>query len=647
MTDAQSGRFAHELGIFFQAIGALPLVAMLGVYSLLRLAFLLWNQPAFTAVDGSGIFAAFVHGLRFDLSTIVITNALGLLIGLGLWLAARQRAHEAWIRVLPFVLVVSNFPGVVFGLIDIGYYPFTGRRLTPSSFDIAQDVRAQLLQILGQYWFLVVTGVFLVAAVFLGARRLLRGNRGVTAAGLPARVAVSATFLAAFVLGARGGLQTKPLAPTHAFTSPATALGDLSLNSAFTFFRSPRVETMRRVATLPVSEVKRIVSADYEAPAPHPDGSPRPNFVVIIVESLATEYMGAANRDTPGYKGGYTPFLDELSSRGMLFRTSFANGRRSIESVTSIIAGIPSLMDTPWIVSPYKSQEMFALPRVLGEEAGYSSAFFHGGQNGTMFFDVFARICGFQHYIGLDEYPKDIRGRDFDGAWGIFDEPFLQFTADSIDQMKEPFFSTVFTLSSHNPYRIPDEHSGKFPAGTMKIHGSVGYADFALRKFFARAEKSSWYANTIFIITGDHTAAVDHDVYSSETGFFRVPLLIYSPRALGREWDPDRPVQHADVPATVFDLAGVAPKRAAMFGRSVFSTKSSGRVVNQTSNRWWIQSRDGFVSWAPNSGDEVTSGEETERLKEELRAFRQYYVNGLIDNGLWLETGALPLFPAP
>ena len=78
---------------------------------------------------------------------------------------------------------------------------------------------------------------------------------------------------------------------------------------------------------------------------------------------------------------------------------------------------------------------------------------------------------GFDHYYGRTEYGND---DDFDGTWGIWDEKFLEYTKGVLDKKKEPFFSTIFTVSSHEPYKIPKEYEGKFPSENNQMHQWIG-----------------------------------------------------------------------------------------------------------------------------------------------------------------------------
>src|SRR5690606_33640488 len=210
------------------------------------------------------------------------------------------------------------------------------------------------------------------------------------------------------------------------------------------------------------------------------------NVVFLIMESFGKENIGFFNRHVDGgtYKG-YTPFLDSLLAESYTFRRSFANGRKSIDALPSIISSIPSIGE-PFVLSVYSGNKTTSIAKLLGD-AGYETAFFHGAPNGSMGFSAYAQLAGIQHYFGKDEYGND---DDFDGIWGIWDEPFMQFMAGKLNTFQEPFFASFFSLSSHHPFNVPEKYEGRFPKGPLPLHEPTGYADHALQQFFDKAAQS-------------------------------------------------------------------------------------------------------------------------------------------------------------
>src|SRR5690606_23569815 len=147
------------------------------------------------------------------------------------------------------------------------------------------------------------------------------------------------------------------------------------------------------------------------------------NVVVIILESFGREGVGFFNSqlDNGKYKG-YTPSLDSLCSVSFVSSRSFANGRKSIDALPAVLAGVPA-GEVPFVLTPYASNKMKSLPAIL-KEKGYATSFFHGAPNGSMGFKAFMNLMGVSDYYGKDEFKNDA---EFDGLWGIWDEPFFQF----------------------------------------------------------------------------------------------------------------------------------------------------------------------------------------------------------------------------
>lgn len=250
--------------------------------------------------------------------------------------------------------------------------------------------------------------------------------------------------------------------------------------------------------------------------------STRSNVVLIVVESLARDYTGFLNG------APYTPFLDKLAKNpdAVVFPFCFANGTKSIEMAPSIFAGMPNLMEDFFITSSYSTNRF---TNVFGwmKSIKYTTQFFHGSNNGTMGFRSFFKGGGLQEYYGIDEYPnKEV---DFDGHWGIFDEPYLQYVSKKLTLNQQPFFSSVFTLSSHHPYAIPESLKSKFPGSNLTVQKTIAYADYSLEKFFQSACKEPWFENTIFIITGDHTSHGTLGYFYSPSGHYEVPFMIFAP----------------------------------------------------------------------------------------------------------------------
>ncbi|SDX41071.1 LTA synthase family protein [Hymenobacter psychrophilus] len=633
---------------------------LLGAYVLLRLGFFGLNYAVFREASAGQVALAFWHGFRFDLSALLLLNIPWLLLGL---VPSRGRG---WQRLVWAVYLLLNSFGLVLNLVDWEYFRFIGRRTSNELSTIGADVQRQAGQLLLSYWWLLLPlGVLLAALWYFypmpdGKRQAtshkLQTNDGQSNFQQPtanryklaATIAVQLVAIAGLaVLGIRGGLQLKPLRTGAAFVQQPAVLGHLALNTTFTFLKSLGYAAPERKEYFGTQQLLRAALAARPLPQRATVPLPGRNVVILILESFGSEYNGVEN---PGRRS-YTPFFDSLATRGgLLLPDHYANGRRSIEALPAVLAGLPSLMEGSFITSDFQTDEMHGLGSLLARH-GYQTSLFHGAQNGTMGFNTFSGMTGMQQYFGLDEYPGAANSPDFDGHWGIFDEPYLQYFSRQLSRQKQPFFSTLFTLSAHEPFGLPAKYEGQLPTGPLAIQPTIAYTDLALRRFFATARQQPWYDNTLFILLADHTSQSDAPDYQNLLGEYKTPLLLFAPGQPLPALPQPRISQQADVPATVLDLLGLpADGQLLPFGSSVFDTGTSGRALFLSGGSYWLIHADYVTELTAN--DQVRlypyqrhqlpatplATPDPAKLRQygdELKACVQFYLNGLADNTLY------------
>lgn len=610
-------------------------------YFVCRAFFLYWNWPTYSHLPASDIIYAFFYGMRFDLSAILFTNSVLLLF----WMLPSRWLAERNFRIVDLALLfLLNWTFFGFSFIDAEFVNFIGKRTSYDVLMMGDDIQRQSLSVILSYWRICLSLTLLTAFIVWIVPRFQEDPKEKLKGIWPWLWRFAIIALA--VVGMRGGFQFKPLHPMHAYFSTKHELGLLTLNSAFNLIKSPpRLEIQRKRYFAEDKEAITHLREMTELSRPPLGVAKGWNVVVLVLESFSLEYMGASN----DYKG-YTPFLDELAKSAFFFPLNFANARRSIEGLPAVLCGLPAMMQEPVITSDFSNNRFDCIPRVLGKN-GYSTYFLHGAHNGSMHFDTFSKIAGFENFVGLNEYPKDNK-EDFDEAWGVLDEPMLQYAVKTIDQAPKPVMLSVFTLSSHHPYYIPPKHRGKFSKGTLEIHETIGYTDLALREFFASASQRPWFNNTIFVITADHTHKSDQKKYADLIGGWRVPLFIYVPglRAGQAKTSPDRITQQIDIAPSIYDLLGLDLPEHLLVGQSVFDQDKPGRAYNYTHYSYWYMDPEIMVDFgrdpAPtkyyrhkNTYDlqELKPGEESEKTSKALLDIKSvvHYMNeGLLKNSL-------------
>ncbi len=556
------------------------LLLIMMLYTLGRIVFYIYNADLLAIDSTETWWRIMLGGLRFDLSAVIYSN----LLVIALWLIPHPWRYAPRYRVwIDRLLLICNIPMLILNLGDVAYYRYSARR---TSLDVLNEFSNEnplnFTHFLWQFWPITL----IVLALSVGLIYALRYLRRLAINGPKSRLGmhyIASTILLAIsivgmIFGMRGSfiLVTRPLAPNHAALYIARPeQRAMVLNTPFVMLRTAGKHVLTPLVYMSEDEARALFDPVRLTPAPSAvSGSMRGrNVVVIIWESLAREWSGRLNGHIEGYTG-YTPFLDSLMAHSYYYEQAFAGGGKSIDAMPAIFASVPR-PQTPFVGTLYSGNSLSSIADAT-RTAGYSTIFFHNGHNGSMGFDAMAHQLGFEQYRGMTEYGDD---RDFDGKWGIWDEPFLQFMARELSTLREPFFAAEFTTTSHEPYQVPQAYEGYFPKGHIPIHQCIGYSDHALQKFFETAKSQPWYQNTLFVITADHAVPGHLSEYKTSEGAFAIPMIFYDPQGklVGR--DAQRVVQQADVLPTLIDLLGLDYPVVA-FGHNMFADAEDHFAIN-------------------------------------------------------------------
>lgn len=461
------------------------------------------------------------YALRFDVS---ITAYLSLpLIALALFVSL--------VEIKPGIILIKFLATVEFLFIlfseswDVIYIKYAAKRAT---FDIyafyfkGQD-KEQLIALLARFWYipLFAIGYFILFYFLLSKVSRIPIKRFEF---IPAVTRFFVCASLAFVL-ARNSFGPKPLGVADALVVKDPITAQLTLNSTFVLLKTIQNKPVPTTTYIPKNIEHQYVNPQLNFPR---DGSEsRYNFMFIIVESLGNNQLFQTVNGYP-----LTPFLDSLAinQANPFGIRGIAEGKTSVECLPAMFAGIPSLMESPYILSNYSTNQLTGFPSICNEK-GYHTYFVHGGKRGTMRFDAMANSLGFQIQWYQNELPK--KPSDL-GSWGVHDHAVFNHLSRKIPLIKSPFMMTVFTLSTHEPFDIPNSQLNNYPK-LSKEKQSYRYLDDQLRLFFLQNSNKSWFKNTIFIITGDHTPVHLDNAQYQISDYFSVPILVITPHGFEGE----------------------------------------------------------------------------------------------------------------
>ena len=608
------------------------IVLLYAVLMLCRTAFYLYNAAVLGPLTWAEAWPLLAGALKFDTASVVYADGVFILLSL-LPLPLRERR---WYRAVLFwyYVAVNAVLVVATNLADTIYFRYTQKRFTADEIFFADNDNS--LQLIGKFmaenWYLVLLWIALTALLAWGYRRRVR-EESIFSRGWAYYIGNTVIFAAAAglsVAGMRGGMtrMTRPITLSNATLYTAdSGKANLILSNPFCILRTigsaGSVKYKKHFA--PEELARRFTPVHQPADSAAVKLAGR-NVVVFIMESMSAEHSAYlcpevyADREVKGF----TPFLDSLMQNGLVFKRMYANGTRSIQAMPSVLGSIPSFR-TPFVLMPQSLGESRQLPAMLADK-GYATLFFCGSEHGSMGFGAYARSAGVERLVSREDYEARHGTGDFDGYWGIWDEPFLQFMGEELAATPEPFFATLFTLSSHHPFVVPEQYAATLPDGYTRIHKGVAYDDQAFRRFFHRFGGEEWFRRTIFVFVADH---VSSEKFAEKTrsypGNMHIVGFIHTPDG-ALQGEVREVTQQLDIMPTVLGLTGNTEPYFA-FGRDVLNEPQRPRWSVSYDGKFRALTDDGAVV-LDDSGTEVQECPATpaaDSLTQSFRALIQQY----------------------
>ena len=554
---------AHRFGPL-----ALGFALVVGIATLTRIA-LAWKALPLLDGDLALLAPAFLVGFGYD-----CVAAAYLLAPFALYLAL---APERWLRGRAHrVLTLAGFAVATFVLLFTAAAEWTfwdefGTRFNFIAVDYLVYTREVVGNIVESYpigW--ILAGIAAAAALIVYAmRRPLRGaatrplawpRRAAWALALLALPLAAIAFVTEGQKEVTGSAVANELAGNGIYEFfAAVRNNELDYAKLYARAEDERVfDDLRELLTTPdarfVSGDRFSIVRDITNPGPER----RLNVVLVSVESLSAEFLGAF-----GDRRGLTPRLDALAQEGLVFTRLYATGTRTVRGLEALALSVPPTPGQSIVKRP-GNEGLFSLAEVFNTK-GYESAFVYGGYG---WFDNMSAFFGANGYRVVDRTAIPAADIHHESVWGVADEDLFALAAkqmDAIHAAGRPFFLHVMTTSNHRPYTYPAARV-PIPSGTSR-EGAVQYTDWAIGKFIDDARSKPWFADTVFVITADHTAggAGKSDLPIAR---YHIPLIVYAPAHVpaGRM---ERLASQIDVPPTLLGLLGFS-YRSAFFGYDLF-----------------------------------------------------------------------------
>ena len=361
-------------------------------------------------------------------------------------------------------------------------------------------------------------------------------------------------------LFARGGIQQIPINIDASYYSKNFKLNDIAINSSYflanSYFLFLNSDIHKFVPKIDSNEARKQVDSLYQKNSSTTDfflTKASPNIVLVILEGWSSSALESLEE----FEGYDTKFA-ELKSGGVYFNNIYATNTTSEIGHTSILGGFPSLSEVSISNYPEKHRNIPTINQMLNDN-GYTSHYIFGGDTKYGNIESFLVDHGFDDIVDEDLFPSGLSH----GKLSYHDEDVYSYFMELHKHKSTPFFSVIFTGSTHSPYDYPKNNFPKWQGKEKSYMNSLIYAENALFHFIENARNESWYPNTLFVFVSDHSHSSPKFEIPYEAGFFKIPLLFFGEviQELKKGTKISTIGSQADLPATLLHQLNISSKK--------------------------------------------------------------------------------------
>ena len=538
--------------IFYRVVS----VAMIYLLAMLLMAFqkpifLAWYVTRSIECSIMELVGVSFHGLYLD-STVAgyLSVVPWLVLLVSVWVPISERVYRKFFvtYIIAISLVVSLLVAV-----DMALFRYWDFRLDSTILPyLATPKEAAASVTWGDLWpavvlFLCYAGVMIVS--MWPIKDLYRSERGT----IKYRVGSSLLMLLVgglLFLAIRGGVSPAAANVSKVYFSENMFLNQAATNPVFSFLSS----AMR--SELKASDYQYFSKEECDAQFESMRGGKGEvaeqaellkrkdvNVVLIMLESF-----GRATTDLTVDGREVTPYLNKLKQEGVNFENIYANSFRTDRGTVAVMSGYP----THPVVSVMKyPQKAHTLPSIAGvlAEAGYATSFMYGGDANFTNTSSYLYGTGIQKITDQDDIKSDAPT----DKWGYDDRVVCEIFRDEVLELSEhgkPFFATLLTLSSHEPFEVP------FDAFEDKILNSTAFADEQVGRMIDAWRESPAWENMLVVLIADHGISYPADLAIGSVGRQRIPM-IWCGGAIKEHRVIENYASQADMAVTLLSQLGV------------------------------------------------------------------------------------------
>ena len=505
-----------QLGSFLKFISF-----WLFVFLIERITFFVYHFEKIKSDSFNEYLLLFIKGIRLDLSMIgyfLLIPTLLLIVNLFI---SNKKVLNRIVNIYSLVLLIIV---IILGIIDLNIYSEWGTKINSRAIEflilspgeaMASSASSPLFSS-----FLIILFQFSICYYIFKKISILEYHKE----NIFIQILIIPIIAFVSVMMLRGGLQLAPINQSAVYFSNKNAVNHAALNTEWNLMHSVienHFSTENPYVFMPDNEAQNIIDSLYKNDNQKLEQiltKERPNIVFIILESYTSDVV-----ESFGGEKNVSPFIHKYASSGLKFSNIYASGDRTDKGMIAILSAFPTQAVRTIIQQPDKFEKLPAIPKIL-KSNGYTTAFYYGGES---------EFANFKSYLISTQFEKIIDKNDFNSnqmnsKWGAHDGFLFDKALEDMRQLKEPFMSTILTLSSHEPFEVPIPNKFNGDDLPSKFRKAANYTDLCFGEFMAKAEKENWYKNSLFVVVADHGHRLPKE-YDNAYDYrkFRIPLFFY------------------------------------------------------------------------------------------------------------------------
>jgi phosphoglycerol transferase MdoB-like AlkP superfamily enzyme len=487
-----------------------------------RLIFLIYYSERISYLGTEEIISTFWHGLRIDFSMAAYISAIPAIFYIILLFLPSVRFPKIIAKsyVFFFVVIFSTI-----AVSNLNLYREWGSKINYRALDMAISSPKEAIASTSSSPVILMFSIlfaYMIFSVYISSKVILYQVAD-HKKSLGIRLSISFLVISTLFLALRGGWQLTPINQSMAYFSNETVLNHASVNTEWNLIQdviNNKYGNDNPYKYYTRNEAKKIVAGLFSKPSQQTVKvlrSERPNIVLIVLESFTAELVGSL-----GGEQGVSPNIDKLAADGILFEQIYAAAGRTDKGITATISGFPSQAIRSIMKQNAKHEKLPGIAQELTSNS-YSTSFYYGGE--SEFFNMKSYILSHGYKTLVDKH--SFASKDMNSKWGTYDEKVFSKQMTDMDTVKQPFFSTILTLTNHEPFELPVKKHFVGDNLENKFRSTTFYTDSCLGAYLKEARQKTWYKNTLFVILADHSHRLPANLTEFDPKRYRIPLLFF------------------------------------------------------------------------------------------------------------------------